>query len=53
MLLKEGSRGQEVAELQQALGIGADGIFGSGTRAAVEAYQQENGLVVDGIIGPP
>ncbi len=51
MLLKEGSRGQEVAELQHALGIDADGVFGAGTRAAVEAYQKENGLVVDGIVG--
>jgi len=52
MLLKEGSRGQEVAELQQALGINADGIFGAGTRTAVESYQQKNGLLVDGIVGP-
>ena len=52
MLLKEGSRGQEVVELQQALGIDDDGIFGAGTRAAVESYQQKNGLIVDGIVGP-
>ena len=52
MLLKEGSRGQEVAELQQALGIDGDGVFGVGTRAAVESYQQKNGLLVDGIVGP-
>lgn len=52
MLLKEGSRGQEVVELQQALEIEVDGIFGAGTKAAVEAYQQENSLVVDGIVGP-
>ena len=52
MLLKEGSRGQEVAELQLALGIDADGIFGAGTRTAVESYQQKNGLLVDGIVGP-
>lgn len=51
MLLKEGSRGQEVAELQRDLGIDADGVFGVGTKAAVEAYQKENGLVVDGIVG--
>jgi hypothetical protein len=51
MLLKKGSRGQEVIELQQALGLKADGIFGSGTKSAVEAYQLENGLVVDGIVG--
>jgi hypothetical protein len=52
MLLKLGSRGQEVRELQQALGLGADGVFGPKTQAAVEAYQRENGLVVDGIVGP-
>ncbi len=52
MLLKEGSTGQEVIELQQALGINADGIFGAGTKVAVEAYQKENGLIVDGIVGP-
>jgi hypothetical protein len=52
MLLKKGSRGQEVAELQQALGIDGDGVFGAGTRAAVESYQQKNGLLVDGIVGP-
>lgn len=52
MLLKEGSKGQEVAELQAALGIKADGAFGPGTRKAVEAYQREAGLVVDGIVGP-
>ena len=52
MLLKEGSRGQEVVELQQALGINADGVFGAGTKAAVEAYQQRNDLFIDGIVGP-
>lgn len=52
MLLKKGSRGQEVAELQQALGIDADGIFSAGTRKAVKSYQQKNGLLVDGIVGP-
>lgn len=33
-------------------GYGADGIFGSGTEAAVKKFQQKNGLSVDGIIGP-
>lgn len=51
MLLREGSRGQEVVELQQALGISADGIFGPGTRAAVEEFQREAGVVADGIVG--
>lgn len=52
VLLKKGQRGQTVKRLQEALGTGADGIFGSGTAAAVMRYQQENGLVADGIAGP-
>lgn len=52
MLLRKGSKGQEVVELQQALGIKTDGDFGPATEAAVKAYQKENGLVVDGIVGP-
>jgi len=51
MLLRKGSRGQEVVELQQALGIAADGVFGAGTKKAVEAYQKKHHLVVDGIVG--
>ena len=44
MLLKIGSRGNEVKELQEFLGIGADGIFGKGTAAAVKEFQKVNGL---------
>jgi hypothetical protein len=51
MLLKKGSRGQEVIDLQRALGIEADGIFGPATEAEVKKFQQENGLAVDGIVG--
>ncbi|MDQ6969517.1 MAG: peptidoglycan-binding domain-containing protein [Mariprofundus sp.] len=51
MLLRQGSRGREVIELQQALGIADDGVFGAGTKQAVEAYQKEHGLMVDGIVG--
>ena len=51
MLLKVGSKGQEVIELQQALDIEADGIFGEETRKAVEDFQIENGLMVDGLAG--
>jgi hypothetical protein len=51
MVLKLGSRGQEVRELQRALGIDADGIFGPASEAAVRQFQQENGLLVDGIAG--
>jgi len=52
MLLRKGSRGREVAEMQQALGIDDDGIFGVGTEKAVKAYQNKHHLVADGIVGP-
>jgi murein L,D-transpeptidase YcbB/YkuD len=52
MLLKVGSRGKEVKELQEFLEIGADGIFGVGTEAVVRSWQSNNGLVADGIVGP-
>jgi len=52
MLLKVGSRGKEVRELQEFLEIGADGIFGVGTKAAVQKWQSSNGLSADGIVGP-
>ncbi|HWM08027.1 MAG TPA: transglycosylase family protein [Solirubrobacteraceae bacterium] len=46
------SSGSTVAELQKALGIPADGIYGPQTRRAVRRFQRANGLVVDGIAGP-
>jgi len=52
MILKVGSRGKEVKELQEFLEIGADGIFGKGTESSVKKWQSENGLVADGIVGP-
>jgi hypothetical protein len=52
MLLKSGSRGKEVKELQEFLDIEADGIFGKGTETAVKRWQSDNGLTADGIVGP-
>ena len=52
MLLRKGDRGPEVKEVQEALEIPADGIFGSQTEASVKKFQSENGLDVDGIVGP-
>ena len=52
MLLKIGSKGKEVKELQEFLEVGADGIFGKGTDKAVKAWQSSNGLTADGIVGP-
>ena len=52
VLLRVGSRGQAVKELQEDLGIGADGIFGQGTKKAVIEFQASNGLEADGMAGP-
>lgn len=51
-VLKKGKRGPRVRELQRALGIPADGIFGRATKRAVRRYQRRHGLVADGIAGP-
>ncbi|MBC8536581.1 spore cortex-lytic enzyme [Feifania hominis] len=57
-LSRYGSTGSEVTAVQQklqALGLYAgsiDGIYGSGTEAAVRKFQQQRGLSVDGIAGP-
>ena len=51
MLLKVGSKGEDVKKLQAKLGLGADGIFGKGTEEAVKAFQLKNGLSPDGLVG--
>jgi putative chitinase len=50
--LRRGSKGDAVKQMQQKLGIAADGDFGPGTEAAVRKWQAANGLVADGIVGP-
>ena len=52
MLLKVGSKGNEVKQLQEKLGLTADGSFGPGTDKAVKAWQTANGLTADGLVGP-
>ncbi|MDX2215023.1 MAG: peptidoglycan-binding domain-containing protein [Oculatellaceae cyanobacterium bins.114] len=47
-----GSEGDAVADIQRALGISADGVYGSDTEAAVFRFQQQTGLSADGIAGP-
>ena len=57
MLLKNGSTGMQVKHLQQALRMmccspgTVDSIYGAGTQAAVQKFQEEWGLDVDGIVG--
>ena len=51
MLLKIGSKGEDVKKLQSKLGLTSDGIFGYGTENAVKKWQKANGLKDDGIVG--
>jgi len=51
MKLKLGSKGENVKKLQVKLGLGSDGVFGSGTEASVKKWQESNGLTADGIVG--
>jgi len=57
IVLKQGSQGQEVREVQQKLKNwgyytgSVDGIYGSKTKEAVIYFQKSNGLTADGIVG--
>lgn len=60
--LRRGDEGEDVKALQILLigtkpgyscgGYGADGDFGRATEEAVRRYQRDNGLAMDGIVGP-
>ena len=52
VVLKRGDRGKSVRKLQGALGIAADGVFGSQTERAVKRFQKSKGLTADGVVGP-
>lgn len=49
--LRRGDTGNAVRELQGKLGIAQDGIFGSGTEAAVKKFQTSKLLNADGVVG--
>jgi|688.fasta_scaffold10623_12 putative chitinase len=51
MLLKIGSKGEDVKKLQEKLGLGADGVFGPGTEKAVKKWQIDHDLAADGLVG--
>jgi len=50
-ITKKGSDGDWVRRLQQALAIHVDGDFGNNTESALVAWQQQHGLLADGIAG--
>ena len=50
--LSRGSTGASVEALQRALDIDADGRFGAATERAVRAFQRQEGLADDGVVGP-
>lgn len=56
-LIQRGARGTAVTQLQQALFVlgfdpeGVDGAFGPKTESAVRGFQDERGLMIDGIVG--
>lgn len=51
MVLKKGSKGENVKTLQKFLKIYDDGDFGPATQRSVMAWQRRNGLLDDGIVG--
>lgn len=56
--LRKGNRGSDVERLQQLLNSDpryptkVDGIFGGDTESSVRAFQADNGLKADGVVGP-
>jgi len=52
MILKIGSKGNQVKLLQEYLGLTTDGVFGRNTHNTVMKWQTVKNLLVDGIVGP-
>lgn len=55
--LRKGTKGNQVKEAQKLLNahgalLNEDGDFGYATEAAVENFQREKGLDIDGVVGP-
>ncbi len=50
--VRKGDTGKEVRQVQTALQIGVDGIFGNLTDISVRKFQDHNDLNIDGIVGP-
>lgn len=51
MILAKGSRGELVKQLQRALNLIEDGVFGKLTEEAVKDFQKSHGITPDGVVG--
>ncbi|UKA23366.1 peptidoglycan-binding protein [Photobacterium damselae subsp. damselae] len=51
VVLSNGSRGDDVRELQLMLNLEPDGVFGKDTRKAVMSFQINHDLLDDGVVG--
>jgi hypothetical protein len=52
VVVKRGDRGTAVRQVQSALGVAVDGVFGAQTEQAVKRFQKRKGIAVDGVVGP-
>jgi Meckel syndrome type 1 protein len=50
VLLRHGSTGEAVAQVQRRLGVADDGVFGPITERAVKRFQAQHGLAVTGVV---
>ena len=50
-MVKLGSNGEIVKQLQSKLGLTLDGVFGPNTEKTLKEWQTKNGLISDGIAG--
>jgi len=50
--LHTGLRGPAVRTWQRFLGVNQDGVFGFQTQLATKRFQQNHGIVPDGVVGP-
>lgn len=50
--IKWGDTGEEVKQIQKALQISTDGIFGNMTEISIRLFQGYKDLNIDGLVGP-
>ena len=51
-VISQGDSGSVVEQIQEKVGVTADGNYGSATAGAVADWQADEGLAADGVVGP-